>query len=69
MAQFITADGYYYGQLLNADCKVLAELPYLCDVINNVLIFDYPSGDLRQSHIYDIEELIKAAQDVLGEGR
>lgn len=69
VAQFITADGYYYGQLLNADCQVLAELPYLCDVINNVLIFDYPSGDLRQSHIYDIEELIEAAQNVLGEGQ
>lgn len=43
VAQFTTADGYFYGQLLNADCEVLAEFPYLCDVINNVLIFDYPT--------------------------
>lgn len=69
VAQFVTADGYCYGQLLNADCEVLAELPYLCDVINNVLIFDYPTGDLRQSHIYDIGQLIQTARQVFGEGR
>ena len=66
VAQFTTADGYFYGQLLNADCEVLAEFPYLCDVINNVLIFDYPTGDLRQSRIYDTEQLISAAHTVLG---
>lgn len=69
IAQFITADGYSYGLLYNPDCEVLAELPYLCDVINNVLIFDYPTGDLRQSRIYDIEELVDLAQSVLEEGR
>lgn len=69
VAQFTTADGYRYGRLLNKKCEVLAELPYLCDVINNVLIFDYPTGDLRQSHIYDTEQLIMAAQKVLGEGQ
>ena len=69
VAQFVTADGYCYGRLLNEDCEVLAELPYLCDVINNVLIFDYPTGDLRQSRIYDTEELLAAAHRVLGEGQ
>lgn len=69
VAQFVTADGYYYGQLLSRDCEVLAELPYLCDVINHVLIFDYPTGNLRQSHIFDIEQLLQAAQEVPGEGR
>lgn len=69
VAQFVTADGYCYGRLLNGDCQVLAELPYLCDVINHVLIFDYPTGDLRQSHIFDTEELLAAAHMVLGEGQ
>ena len=69
VAQFVTADGYCYGRLLNGKCEVLAELPYLCDVINNVLIFDYPTGDLRQSRIYDTEELLAAAHTVLGEGQ
>lgn len=69
VAQFVTADGYCYGRLLNEKCEVLAELPYLCDVINNVLIFDYSTGDLRQSRIYDTEELIAAAHTVLGEGQ
>ena len=69
VAQFVTADGYCYGRLLNGKCEILAELPYLCDVINNVLIFDYPTGDLRQSRIYDTEELLAAAHTVLGEGQ
>ncbi|MBS6395814.1 MAG: protein kinase [Clostridiales bacterium] len=69
VAQFITADGYGYGQLLSADCEVLAELPYLCDVINHVLVFDYPTGNLRQSHIFDIEQLLTAAQNILEEGQ
>ena len=69
VAQFVTADGYCYGLLFNGECQVLAELPYLCDVINNVLIFDYPTGDLRQSRIYDTEELLAAAHIVLGEGQ
>lgn len=69
VAQFKTADGYYYGQLLNSDCEVLADLPYLCDVINHVLIFDYPTGNLRQSHIFDIEQLLQSAREISGERR
>ena len=63
VVQFVTADGYCYGQLLDSRCGVLAELPYLSDVIGDRLIFDYPTGDLREARIYGIEELVEMAQE------
>lgn len=63
IAQYITADGYRSGQLLNKECEVLAELPYLCDVIGDKLIFDYPAGSIRESKIYDVDELIHMANE------
>lgn len=63
IAQYITADGECSGQILDEKCTVLAELPYLCDVLDDTLIFDYPSGDIRKSEIYSIEELMEMAGD------
>jgi len=63
VVQYVTADGYYYGQLLNEKCEVLANLPYLCDVVKEDLIFDYPTGNIRESRIYKIDELIEMAQN------
>ncbi len=60
-AQFITADGKCSGQLLDETCEVLAELPYLCDVIGDYLVFDYPSGTIRKSKIYSLDELMEMA--------
>ena len=62
ITQYITTDGYFYGQLLNETCEVLADLPYLCDVIGETLLFDYPTGNMRQSRIYNKNELIELAQ-------
>lgn len=63
VTQYITAnDGHCYGQLLNQKWEVLAELPYLCDVYDEMLYFDYPSGNVRQSRIFDIGELLEIAQ-------
>ena len=42
---------------------MLADLPYLCDVVGETLIFDYPTGNMRKSRIYGINELMKIAQD------
>lgn len=60
--QFMTVDGGHYGLLLNEDAETVAHLPYLCDVKDNMLIFDYPTGVIRQSEIYDIEELKNLAR-------
>ena len=40
---------------------LLAELPYLCDVIGDYLVFDYPSGTIRKSKIYSLDELMEMA--------
>lgn len=61
VAQYITADGNCSGQLINDRGEVLAELPYLCDVIGENLIFDYPSGTIRKSKIYSVDELMDMA--------
>ena len=36
-------------------------MPYLCDVIGENLIFDYPSGTIRKSKIYSVDELMDMA--------
>lgn len=68
IAQYVTTDDYYYGILMNNKCETLAELPYLSDVVGEELYFDYPTGNMRKSRIYNIEELIKMAQDELTGG-
>lgn len=67
ITQYITGDGYYYGQLLNENWEVLADLPYLCDVKEDTLYFDYPSGYVRKSRIYSIDQLKKIAKENIGE--
>lgn len=68
IAQYVTTDDYYYGILMNNKCETLAELPYLSDVVGEELYFDYPTGNVRKSRIYDIDELIKIAQEELTGG-
>lgn len=69
IVQYVTTDSYYYGVLMNNKCETLAELPYLSDVIDEELYFDYPTGNMRKSRIYNIEELIKMAQNELTGGK
>ena len=42
--------------------RVLARLPKLCDIVDGTLVFDYSSGNLRQSRIYSTRELIALAE-------
>ena len=62
ITQHMPADGAFYGLLLDGGCDPLAYLPCLCDVVGDELVFDYPSGDMRRSRIYGVEELIEMAQ-------
>ena len=62
---YITAQGEWYGLLLNENCETLARLPYLSDILGTRVIFDYPSGELKESHIYSLEELLELAEDYL----
>ena len=65
VAQYVTTDGMCYGELMNERCEVLAELPYLCDVIGENLVFDYPTGDLRKMKIYQKDELMEMGRKML----
>lgn len=63
VTQYAATDGSYYGILLNEKCEVLAELPYLSDVVGESLYFDYPGGYVRKTHIYQMEELMELAKE------
>lgn len=63
ITQYVTADGYCYGVLLDEDCQTLAYLPYLSDVMGDELYFDYPSGSIRKSVIYDLNSLIEMGKE------
>lgn len=64
VAQYSAIDGSYYGVLMNEKCETLAALPYLCDVVNGKLLFAYPTGNLRETRIYKLNELIELAQEM-----
>lgn len=58
ITEYVSAEGERYGLLLNHELQTLAYLPGLCDVVDDMLIFDYKSGNLRQCRIYSLQELI-----------
>ena len=63
MTEYITARGERYGLLLNEDCETLARLPGLCDVTEDgTLVFDDNRGNLRESRIYSLQELMAFAE-------
>lgn len=64
IAQYVRTDGEFYGVLMNEKCETLARLPRLCDVYEGKLYFDYSTGNLRRSGIYDLGELIDTAEQM-----
>lgn len=64
ITEYISAQGERYGLLLNEDCETLARLPDLCDIVDGKLVFDYPSGNLRLSRIYSLQELMALGESV-----
>ncbi len=66
VVQYLSEDGSRYGQLLDENFKVVADLPYLCDVVDGTLLFDYPTGDIRQSRVIPVEEIKETARQERG---
>lgn len=62
ICEYVSAQGERYGLLMDEQCAVLASLPGLCDIVDGTLVFDYSSGNLRQSRIYSTRELIALAE-------
>lgn len=65
IAQYVTVNDEYYGVLLNHKCETLAYLPYLSDVMEEELYFDYPMGTVRKSYIFNIDKLMIMAEEKL----
>lgn len=64
VTEYITAQGERFGLLLDWRGETLARLPGLCDVWpDGTLVFDDMRGNLRQTRIYSIDELIALAQN------
>lgn len=58
ITEYIATSGERYGLLLDEHMEKLACLPGLCDVLGDMLVFDYGNGNLRQCRLYSIRELI-----------
>lgn len=62
LTEYVSAAGERYGLLLNSDLQILAYLPNLCDVTEEGFVFDDGAGNLRQSRLYSLQELIAIAE-------
>lgn len=61
LTQYVSSENKPYGLLLDENCETIARLPYLIDCVNERFLYDYPSGKIRQSRIYSIQELLSMA--------
>lgn len=57
ITEYMGTTGGRYGLLLDENLQVLAKLSGLCDVVDDKLIFDFKSGNLRQCRLYSLQEL------------
>lgn len=62
ITEYISAAGERYGLLLNDRLETLAFLPWLCDIADGMLVFDYGSGNLRQCRLYSLQELMNLGE-------
>ncbi|MDO5132346.1 MAG: protein kinase family protein [Eubacteriales bacterium] len=57
MEYFTTVERKRYGLLVNDSFEILAELPGLCDILGDELIFDDRAGSLYSRRLYSLQEL------------
>lgn len=63
VAQYISAEGMYYAVLMNKAFEAIAKMPYLCDITEDTLVYDLPSGNIKISPVYELDELKKMAEN------
>ena len=66
ITEYMDTAGGRYGLLLNRQFEVLGILPGLCDVYEDTLVFDDKSGNLRQSRLYSLRELVALGEAYTG---
>lgn len=64
LTEYISTDGGRFGLLLNEKLETLAYLPNLCDIADDMLVFDYESGNLRQCRLYSLPELVALGEAI-----
>ena len=57
ITEYVTAAGERYGLWLNEEFETLAYLPDLCDIQDEMAVFDDGAGNLRQCRLYSLQEL------------
>lgn len=62
VTEYVSAEGERYAVLLDKNFQKVAFLPNLCDVMEDGFVFDYNSGNLRESKKYSLEELIEMGE-------
>lgn len=62
IAQYVSADKGSYGIIMDQAFEPVARIPYLCDISGDMLVCDLPSGVIRLSPIYGLDELKDKAE-------
>lgn len=62
LTEYVSTSGERFGVLLNQELEKLAVLPGLCDVWDDMLLFDNGMGIVRQCRFYSQQELFTLAE-------
>ena len=65
VAEYVNDSGERFAYLLDKDLRKIAYLPALCDVDGKQLLFDCRTGEVRESRIYSLEELVEKAEQYI----
>lgn len=64
LMEYVSTQLERYGILLDENLQELAELPGLCDVYEDTVVFDYQDGAIRSCSLYSLDELVSAANEL-----
>ena len=62
ICQYVTAEGEKYGYLLDDKLNKKAYFPNLCDVVNDSILYDDGTGEIKTTKIFSLYELKKLAK-------
>ena len=65
LTEYISTSGMRYGVMLNNNLEKIAVLPDLCDVWEDILLFDNGTGIVRHSRLYSSQELMNLGEQYL----
>lgn len=63
MMEYVSTQLERYGVLLDEELKEIADLPGLCDVYGDTVVFDYQDGTIRSRRLCTLDDLVAAASE------